>query len=127
MEATFICSQCGKTKAKDATSCGTGYGTNAKGDKICYQCIGENDTRDFEGAQVGQKFTMYLTKNSVTGENEVTNWPGSFRAQVQRLHTGKHNIAGKRYDAYFKVRGNQFHGVTYGDNTQICHVKRIKG
>jgi hypothetical protein len=69
-------------------------------------------------------------KNSpVTGKAspwQVTNWPGSlrFNAFVRR---GRHNLAGTRYDLWFTGPENTlWHGVQYGDQTQVCHCKRLK-
>ena len=117
-ENSFLCCQCGlyKELQKDG---GTGYGIDPQGFKICYACIGANDERYLANAKPGEKFTFYLSGN------EVTNWPGTFRRRAH-VRKGRHNIAGARYDAYFSVAGKQFHGVTYGNNTQICHVKALK-
>lgn len=119
----FKCARCKEVKPVQ-TSGGTGYGYGwegkLKGKPVCYACCGELDAiqMDRDG-----KATLYLVKRD--GQHFVTNWPGtlSLRAGVQ---TGRHNIAGRRYDAWFKWRGQQWHGVTYGDNTQICHCKRTK-
>jgi hypothetical protein len=41
--------------------------------------------------------------------------------------TGRHNIAGVRYDVWFRgPDGHVWWGVQYGDMTQICHCKRTK-
>jgi hypothetical protein len=58
--------------------------------------------------------------------HELTNWPGSLSIQVRRIKTGHHNIAGKRYDVWFTFEGHEWHGVQYGDNTQICHCRKLK-
>src|SRR5690349_1286529 len=112
MNTTFKCCQCGQTKSSEG--CGTGYGTDKAGNKTCYQCIGENDRKELEAAKLGERFTLYLSKDA-TGY-KVTNWPGTFNVSAH-VNVGRHNMAGKRYDAYFTVSGNNFHGITYGDNT----------
>ena len=57
---------------------------------------------------------------------EVMNWPGTLRFPAH-VRKGRHNIAGSRYDVWFAgPDGFQWHGVQYGDNTQICHCKRTK-
>jgi hypothetical protein len=61
-----------------------------------------------------------------TKEKTLSNWPGTFKIQLHYIRIGRHNMAGKRYDVWFDYAGNDFHGVTYGDFTQICHIKRIK-
>lgn len=115
---TFKCVNCGLTKPVMPDG-GTGYGIDEHGNKTCYDCIGRADLFELRAAKPGDKFTFYFD-----GKN-VMNWPGSFKQPVTRVHVGKHNIAGKRYDFYFFVNRKPFHGVTYGDNTQIAHVKRI--
>jgi hypothetical protein len=119
----FRCAMCGEVKPVQ-TNGGTGYGYGFEGklkDKpVCYECCGKLDRERMEHDGVA---TMYLTKRD--GRWFVTNWPGTlaFPAGVQ---VGRHNMAGKRYDAWFTMGGFQWHGVTYGDNTQICHCKRTK-
>lgn len=78
--------------------------------------------------------TLYLTVTSgvissyrSATHGKITNWPGSlsFPCIVRK---GRHNIARVRYDANFAgPDGNRWHGVQYGDNTQIIHCKRLKG
>lgn len=115
----FICDQCQKEKMPDS-ELSTGYGTNKEGKKICFECIGKNDLEEMTNAKRGQKFTLYLCNS------EVSNWPGSFKSPIYGLSKGRHNIARYRYDFYFNVGKNKFHGVQFGDNTQIAHCKAIK-
>lgn len=115
----FKCADCHARKPKRRNG-GTGYATIGKR-KICYTCCGIRDSKRMtkEGAAV-----LYLSKTA--GRYNVTNWPGSlkFAAQVQK---GRHNIARTRYDSWFTgPDGYIWHGVTYGDFTQICHCKRTK-
>lgn len=116
----------------------TGYGTNSAGKTLCYECCAK---RDIEQMQADGKTVLYLVKaneqdpapNGFNGLNgvkvsrwQVTNWPGSLKFNAH-VTIGHHNMAGKRYDAHFTGPNNtQWHGVTYGDETQICHCKRIK-
>lgn len=95
----------------------TGYGVDRSGRKHCYECCAKRDVADMVSTG---RATLYLSNG------EVSNWPGSlkFRAHVRK---GRHNIARTRYDAWFTgPDGKQWHGVQYGDNTQICHCKRLK-
>ena len=101
----------------------TGYGImNNK--KYCYDCCAKTDREDMENSG---RATLYLTKKDVNGSIswEVKNWPGSlkFKAYVKK---GSHNIARTRYDAWFTVNDKRWHGVQYGENTQIIHCKRVK-
>lgn len=116
--STFICHQCQQEKEMQ-TSGGTGYARDNENNLICYACCGENDRKHLLSLKVGEKTVFYLANN------EVTNWPGTLRISVPRIRTGRHNIAGKRYDTWFTFEGLKFHGVTYGDNTQIHHIKRV--
>ncbi|WP_273457023.1 hypothetical protein [Nevskia ramosa] len=57
---------------------------------------------------------------------KVVNWPSSieFTADVK---VGDHNLSGRRFDAWFKgPDGFVWHGVQYGENTQILHCKRTR-
>lgn len=67
---------------------------------------------------------LYLTGKP--GEYEVTNWVGSMRLKPWRVRKGRHNIAGTRYDVWFNLDGATWHGVQYGENTQIVRCKRLK-
>lgn len=55
----------------------------------------------------------------------VSNWPGSFKIKVFP-RKGSHNFVGVRYDFWFEFGNNAFHGVTYGDNTQVAHIRCLK-
>lgn len=126
---TFHCHDC-KQDLPVQTSGGTGYGYDREDNTVCYACCGIRDEEDMK--KYG-KALLYLTvtppKEGVrhgfgTG-GKVSNWPGTLSFNVG-VRVGRHNIAGKRYDVWFAFDGNMWHGVTYGDNTQICHCKRTK-
>jgi hypothetical protein len=96
----------------------TGYGTDKDGKKHCYECCA---VRDKAAMIEDGKATLYLAKN------EVTNWPGSLRFAVSYTRKGRHNIAGSRHDVWFTgPDGKRWHGVQFGENTQLCHCRRIK-
>lgn len=102
----------------------TGYGTSVSGGKVCYDCCA---TLDSERLKAANKGLLYLTQETpfygFTRNAHVSNWPGTFKIPAV-CRKGKHNIAGVRYDVWFNFDGSLWHGVTYGDMTQICHVKR---
>ena len=120
------------------TDCTTGYGTDpTTGAKHCFQCCGDMDraalTRDGKG-------TLYLIRDesrtlpSVGGLQpprqawKLTNWPGTLSIPLHAApRKSRHNIAGARYDVSFHFEGSDWHGVQYGENTQICRVRRMKG
>lgn len=118
-----ICHECGKVC--DRSGIGTGYGTDRNtGVKTCYTCIGKNDERALSGANVGDKFTHYLTKKG--GEYFVCNWPSSMKFRVYGVRKGRHNMAGSRYDVNFSRGGKNFIGTNYGEDSQILHIRCIK-
>jgi hypothetical protein len=125
MEKVF-CSKCGRECVSDG--CGTGYGVDAKGNKICYDCCGEMDKEQMKQMKPGDRITLYLTsgkdENGCSG-HFVTNWPGTLKIKVYAVE-GRHNFAGVRRDVHFKYMGNFFHGTQYGNFSEICHVRCIR-
>lgn len=98
------------------------------GRKVCYACCAKRDAAYMrERGSALLYLDTSLTYQTIHGAAgwRVTNWPGSLVISVDRSRQGKHNIAGVRYDVWFAFEGQQWHGVTYGDNTQLCHCKRI--
>lgn len=69
-----------------------------------------------------QEWIEEMRKN---GKYDYVSWPGTLKIKCH-VRTGRHNIAGTRYDVWFTFNGKNFYGVTYGDKTQICHIRRIK-
>jgi hypothetical protein len=98
-----------------------GYGTDAEGKTHCFPCCSKNEQALLERMGRG---VLYLVEKD--GRRELTDWPGVFRVPVLACHIGRHNFASKRYDVWFRMPSDPFiwHGVTYGDNTQICHIRR---
>jgi hypothetical protein len=130
--AGFRCSQCQKTKRlpTDGKSGGTGYAVTRDDAAICYACASENE----RAAMVATgKATLYLTGIPAFGLKPkpgerlaVGDWTGGIKLPVRGHSIGRHNIARRRYDVWFTgPDGNPWRGVTYGDNTQICHCRRI--
>lgn len=116
------CADCGTVAELGATAgCGTGYGYDARDMPICYECCGKADRAQMMATG---KATLYLTGKP--GAWSVSNWPGTLRLRAT-VRKGRHNIARTRYDAWFTgPDGLPWHGVTYGENTQICHCRRLK-
>ena len=98
-------------------SCGTGYGCDAEGRTFCYECCAAQDRRQM--AETGRA-VLYLSGR------ELTNWPGSLRIPVDEIRHGRHNIAGSRTDCWFRFGGRRWHGVQYGEFTQLAHCRRLK-
>lgn len=112
-----------------------GYGTNAKGERHCYACCAEQDKAHM---REHGKICLYLTTKpdqdgqiarrdsfGKYGDAKITNWPSSLEFKG-RYRKGSHNMAGSRYDVWFTFENTNWHGVQYGENTQIVHCKRIK-
>lgn len=122
MEKVY-CSKCGKGCRPEGFA--TGYGVLPEtGDKICYSCCGKLDKQQLLKAKPGDKFWFYLTGNSHSGYY-VSNWPGSFKIRVYP-NKGRHNFTGVRYDFWFYLGAHRFHGVQYGNATQIAHIRCLK-
>jgi len=138
MSDTFKCSGCGETKAINQSG-GTGYAICADKRKICYTCCGEIDRKAIE---TGTHATLYLVKRGgEKRENKtndptlsrspnawvVCNWPGTMEFKVQTYKHGSHNIAKTRTDCWFQDHtGKAWWGVSYGENTQIIHCRKLK-
>ncbi len=120
----FICGDCKSEITRESDSCSTGYGIDKNDRKICFKCCAEDDKKQMR--EQG-KISLYLTfpKGSLANI-KVNNWPGSLSFPIHYVRNGRHNIAGKRYDVWFSFEGTRWHGVKYGDMTDICHCKRIK-
>lgn len=120
----IICSDCGKICIPDG--CGTGYGRTETGEIICYDCCGKRDKKILQSMKIGEKICLYLSK-SKDNNWHIGNWPGTFQIRVSEPREGRHNMAGIRRDVWFGYFGKEFHGVCYGNNSEICHIQRIKG
>jgi hypothetical protein len=128
-DAGFRCSQCGEAKPFPLNGGGTGYGLTKDNAFTCYACCGENDRRNM--IETGKAF-LYLThpviknRQYTFADGKITNWPGTLSMPC-RVKRGAHNIARYRYDAWFTgPDGKPWHGVQYGDNSQIIRCKRLK-
>ena len=141
----FKCVDCKEVKPVQKEG-GTGYACIGKNRdrKICYSCCAIRDRKDM--VKRGRA-TLYLTcepahkmlnngspynpstLNQGTGRatrGTVSNWPNTLSFPCH-TRVGHHNIARYRYDVWFRgPDGFVWHGVTIGDNTQICHCKRTK-
>ena len=111
------CDKCGEPIVRASASVGTGYATNDKNEMICYDCCAINDREHMRSTG---RIMLYDT------DTELTNWPGTLRFPSTYRRKGHHNIAGNRYDMWFHFDGFEWHGVRYGDNTQIVHCRRTK-
>lgn len=112
----------------------TGYGILPGTDKkVCYPCCAELDKQLMRDTG---KITLYLScerwaEQRRRGSNirgsmgSVQNWCGSLKI-LGHTRSGKHNIAGTRYDVWFRFEGYEWWGVSYGEYSQLVHCKRTK-
>lgn len=113
-----------------------GQGTDAV--RLCYECCAARELADMHS---NGRAVLYYTATEESPEQvgsrkeygTVGNWTGELSYRVMRMKVGGHNIAGRRYDVWFRVPlagwwgWEEWHGTTYGDNTQLCHCRRITG
>lgn len=128
---TFTCKICRLEKPVQ-TNGGTGYAVDNQGQKVCYACCAYVDRQEMvkEG-----RIVLYLTcepayfvKHPLGRKTRgtVSNWPGTLTFNCH-TRTGKHNIAGIRYDCWFTgPDGYEWYGVGYGENSQIVRCQRTK-
>jgi hypothetical protein len=121
LKDTFKCQSCHRELPTNKSG-GTGYGITKSGKKICYECAGKAELKEIAGKSGGDKHTFYLIKKD--GKVVISNWPGSYQFPVHSMTSGKHNMAGKRLDVWFKDHmGHEWHGINIGDNDLVRAVK----
>ena len=101
-----------------SNGCGTGYGINENGEKICYSCCGKADAEKLEKDGI---LSGYFS------DGFFTNWPGTFKIKVQGVKKSWHNFAGRngRRDFWLTYKGQNYHGVNVGNN-QCATIRRVK-
>lgn len=142
-QAEFTCHDCGQIKPVQTTG-GTGYASDGAGNKTCYECCGKADAKymrdhdrmtlylavDHESLAANNTSHEFMVRHRIHHRNygwKVTNWPGTLRMNGVTVSKGRHNIAGSRYDCWFTgPDGAKWHGVQYGEMTQILHCRKLK-
>ena len=125
----FYCSQCRTWIPAPSGTCGTGYAVNSKTNrKTCYQCMAEVDRQYM---RKHGKIVLYLVEPSkdpsVSMKKwKVTNWPGTLVFPRVSVSSGRHNIARTRQDVWFMFEGLEWHGVQYGEFSQLVHCRKTK-
>lgn len=115
----FRCIDCGTVSQQLIPGKHTGnYGIDRHDFLHCLECCGKRDAANM--VKTGRATLYLIQRDSIWF---VTNWPGTLNIRAY-VSVGRHNLAGKRYDAWFNFNGKKWHGVTYGDFTQICHCKQ---
>ena len=100
----------------------------------CLTCAGDMEKESMIRNGYGKLYLCYEQEPRQDGycdwftpkNGKLTNCNGTFEIPITRIKRGRHNVAGYRYDVWFKLGGREWHGVTIGDNTQICRVKAVK-
>jgi hypothetical protein len=98
-----------------------GYGVDNEGHRSCYECCAKRDRQQMHDEG---RIALYLDRSA--GKWTVSNWPGSLKITPSYVKRGRHNIAGSRYDVWFRFERRNWHGVTYGEMTQICHCRAVR-
>lgn len=88
---------------------------------FCYQCCADDEkARMIETGRA----VLYLTKDGNAWR--VSDWSGKLSFPVRTISKGAHNMARTRYDVAFTgPDGKPWRGTQYGENTQICHCRRL--
>lgn len=108
---------------------GPGAGRDAQGKTHCYACCAEQDKQTMRN---DSRITLYLTHDKPYSphcyiDGKVTNWPGSLSLPCRILYRKDgHNWGIARYDVWFKLEDSHWHGVQYGENTQLVHCRKLK-
>lgn len=118
MREKVFCYECGKECVSEF-AVGVGYGIDHNGHKICYECCGKHDRKRLLELKPKEKYCLYLNGT------HVINWPGTLKIKVNPK-VGGHNIARVRRDVWFDLEGKKFHGVQYGDSSEILYIEVIK-
>ena len=115
----FLCARCSMKCSMKGPGGSYGYiGVVGPDDKICYPCMARYELDDLLSTGKG---ILYL------GKSTVTNWTGTLSWPITYQKKGRHNIAGTRYDVWFRVGVEKWYGVQYGENTQVIHCRRLRG
>jgi len=131
MRRVFECDQCKTTVVHNSTFT-TGYGYNAKDEKICFDCCAVNDRHSMIEDGDSKRLPLYLNKKPISKNGlfyqwKITNWPGTLVFTAYCSKNGRHNLAGKRIDVWFRgPDGHVWHGWQVGDSTTIVHCKRTR-
>jgi hypothetical protein len=120
----FTCDICGQQKT-NTDSITPGYGVDKAGKKVCFACCAEIDKQQMRDTG---RAVLYFTivNNRSSNYGKVTNWPGTLVFDHCVFERGRHNFARTRYDVWFSFDGYWWHGVNYGEFTQLCYCKRTK-
>lgn len=111
--------------------CGIGYATILTPDnseiKICYQCCAIEDKRAMRERGEHCLYLVECNKSDIIQERYMlTNWPNTLKLPLIGMRIGRHNMARTRIDVWFVFEGYIWHGVQWGECSQLCRVKQTK-
>jgi hypothetical protein len=116
MQRPKTCDICDKDCKPEGIA--TGYAITSDQRILCYDCAATNERADM--IEDGRAVLYH-------GDDKVTNWTGLLSFNCGPARKSRHNIARWRYDVWFiGPDKKQWHGVRYGDNTQILRCRRAK-
>lgn len=124
-EIIIKCVECGKVCKPQGI--GTGYAVDKDENHYCYTCCAKQEEQTLRELPVGEKTYLYLTEDKPNYRWKLQNWTGLISIPIYSVKRGRHNFAGIRYDFWFEYYNHEYHGVRYGDNTEVATVTRIKG
>lgn len=113
---------CGHQIKKTSTAFG-----KMDGKTLCYPCCAKVDKK---WMMEKGRIDLYLTLKKTTDIDSkyrliVSNWPNSLVFPCTEARYGRHNWGICRTDVWFDgPDGHIWHGVNYGDHTEIVHCKR---
>jgi hypothetical protein len=114
----------------------TGYGwMSVDGQMLsfCYECCVSKEREQMESTGKACLYFMSQEPTHARGYpgialGKVSDWAGKLTFPCRyRRRANAHNWGLSRTDAWFKdAQGREWHGVLYGDNTQLMRCRRLK-
>ena len=120
---TVKCYKCGRVCKPNGIV--GGYAVERDGNRYCFKCAAKREAQVLRELAVGESIHLYLVVRN--GEWCVQNFTGLLSIPIYYIKAGRHNFAGIRHDFWVEYHDNIYHGVVYGEDTQLARVKRIKG
>ena len=123
---------CGHAPSEHS-SFATGYGSDNDGNTYCYDCCADRErasmteTGSATLCLVESPNPKKIGSDGTMPDVEITDWAGKLRFRPGTMRKGQHNMARTRTDVWFRgPDGREWHGVQYGENSQVLHCKRSK-
>ena len=119
----YTCCKCGTMNERTSHGGMIGnYRRGENGGKKCLTCATAEEVEHLESMQIGGKYTAYFVKR---GEQYFVNIVNlDIPVTPRKSKTNLHHV--ERFDFWFKVGPNYFHGKQIGYNNQIAHIQCVK-